>query len=73
MVLIPMLEPIPMLVPAPLWSRLRFWLFRSESRLIPIKKKTTGITAPLNWTVVTVSHNQLIGIQTELHFKISRH
>ena len=31
-----MLEPIPMLVPSPLWSLLQFRLFRSKSRSIPI-------------------------------------
>ena len=33
MVLIPMLKPIPRLVPAPLWSRLRLWLFWPASNL----------------------------------------
>ena len=42
-----MLEPIPMLVPAPLWSRLRFQLFRSKSRSIQIPEK--------NWNHSTVS------------------
>ena len=57
---IPMLEPIPWLVPAPLWSRLRLRLFWSASNLDSDSSK--------NWNHITLTSKFVYKSHNFVHF-----